>query len=129
VPLLVRAKEAVTEPFYAEIEAQGVSVAEMRLLACLAPRGEARLVEIAVPIFVDAATIAAQIDRMMDNGLVTSTEGSAVAITSAGRDKLRELNAVARRYEARLFAGLDPDRIAVLKDALRLFDGAMSTTH
>ena len=29
----------------------------------------------------------------------------------------------------RLLAGLDPSRIAVLKDALRLFDGAISATH
>ena len=125
----MRAKQAVTEPFYAEIGAQGVSVAEMRLLACLAPRGKARPAEIAERIFVDAATIAVQIDRMSDNGLVVSTPGSTVAITAAGRDKLRELNVVARRYEAGLFAGLDPSRIAVLKDALRVFDGAISAIH
>ncbi|SED33401.1 NADH-FMN oxidoreductase RutF, flavin reductase (DIM6/NTAB) family [Rhizobiales bacterium GAS191] len=128
VPLLVRAKEAVTEPFYAEIKATGVSVAEMRLLACLAPRDTATPAEIAARIFVDAATIDAQILRMTKEGLLASTERSAVAITETGRQKLQLLNAIARRYEARLFAGLDPERIAVLKDALRLFDGAISAT-
>ena len=122
VPLLRRAFDQVASPFYDELQASGVPVAEGRILSHLEGNGPETAKSLAQHAMLDSATLAMTLHRLEGDGLIekVKTDGEErLAITQRGIDKNAEITARAVRFETEFLAGHDQAEIDALKSMLR----------
>ena len=94
----LRASTRLMERLDAELEPQGVSLADYEILVHLAeePAAELRMTELAARTLVSRSGLTRRLDRLVDAGLVerrscpTDRRGVLAVLTSAGRRRLEE---------------------------------------
>lgn len=122
VPLLRRAFDQVASPFYDELQASGVPVAEGRILSHLEGNGPETAQGLARHAMLDRAQLAMTLHRMEGDDLLEKVAADGeerYAITPGGIKKNAEITARAVRFETELLAGHDQAEIDALKSMLR----------
>jgi flavin reductase (DIM6/NTAB) family NADH-FMN oxidoreductase RutF/DNA-binding MarR family transcriptional regulator len=122
VTLLRRAFDQVASPFYDELRASGVPVAEGRILSHLEASGPSTVRALARDAMLDSATLALTLHRMEGDKLVEKTDAGRTerySVTQHGILKNAEITGRAIRFEAEFLAGHDPAEIDALKAMLR----------
>lgn len=123
--LLAQASHLISAEFHAIVRAQGLAVAEWRILASLAGGQEIPVGRLAQLVIAPQPTVTRQLDRMAAKGLVeraahTDDKRLTLArITPLGQDVARALIAQARAHERQVLAPFGADMGAQLKRMLR----------
>ena len=122
VPLLRRAFDQVASPFYEELQASGVPVAEARILSDIEGNGPQTAKGLARHAMLDSSSLAITLHRMEGDRLIekTTVEGEErYAITPGGVKKNADITGRAVRFESELLAGHSQADIDALKSMLR----------
>jgi flavin reductase (DIM6/NTAB) family NADH-FMN oxidoreductase RutF/DNA-binding MarR family transcriptional regulator len=122
VPLLRRAFDQVASPFYDELQASGVPVAEGRILSHIEGNGPETAKGLARHAMLDSAQLAMTLHRMEGDKLlkkVTVDGEERYDVTPDGIRKNAEITARAVRFETEILAGHDQAEIDALKSMLR----------
>ena len=122
--LINRAGMRLAANFGRDIAGTGIALQEWRVLAALAHAGEQRLSDLAALTSIELSTLSRLVARMARDGLLRRVRANGdrrerrVALSVAGRRKMRAILPVARRYEQIALAGLDTDEALRLKRLL-----------
>ena len=127
LPYLVnRVGSIIAEQFGVEALADyGLSIAMWRVMAVLASNGAQRQIDLAGLTSIDASTLSRLVSRLIRMGVVTRTRSASstreviVKLTAKGQGQVDRLIPIAIDYETMAAAGLSPEELAALKQALR----------
>ena len=122
VPLLRRAFDQVASPFYDELQASGVPVAEARILSDMEGNGPQTAKNLAHHAMLDSSSLAITLHRMEGDKLiekVTIDGEKRFTITPEGVKKNADITSRAIRFESELLAGHSQADIDALKSMLR----------
>lgn len=122
VPLLRRAFDQVAQPFYAELQAAGIPVAEARALSHLEGAGPTTAENLCVSANLDNAQLSFTLHRLEGDGLIEkwkTGEEIIYGITTKGLARSAEIAARAMRFETETLAGMDAADVDRLKTILR----------
>ncbi len=103
----------------------GLGIPDWRVLAVLARFPGSSAQQLVEHTRMDKVAVSRSVSRLVDRGLLTrdtvaeDRRRSRLALSSAGLDIYRQIVPLAREYEARLLAGLDPAQRAALDLLLR----------
>jgi MarR family transcriptional regulator, organic hydroperoxide resistance regulator len=127
LPYLVnRVGSIIAERFGAEALAPyRLSIAMWRVMAVLASNGAQRQIDLARLTSIDVSTLSRLVSRLIRMGAVTRTRSAnstrevVVKLTAKGRSQVDRLVPIATDYETMAGAGLSPEELTALKQALR----------
>lgn len=123
--LLAQASQLISGEFHEVVRAQGLAIAEWRVLASLADGRAVSTGRLAQLVVAKQPTVTRQLDRMQLKGYVERISDDAdrritlVRITPAGQQVVNRLIPLAREHENRVLAPFGLKRAQDLKDALR----------
>lgn len=110
-----------------------LSIEMWRVLVVLSANGGQRQVDLGGLTSIDASTLSRMVTRLARLGFVARRRSTAdnreveVVLSAKGRTALRRLVPIARRYETAAAAGMSPDAIAAVKQALRIMYRNLTT--
>lgn len=123
--LLAQASQLISAEFHAVVQAQGLAIAEWRVLASLADERDVTTGRLAQLVLGKQPTVTRQLDRMQAKGFVERLDGDGdrrvtlVRITPIGREVVNRLIPLAREHENRVLAPFGLKTAEDLKDLLR----------
>jgi MarR family transcriptional regulator, organic hydroperoxide resistance regulator len=128
LPYLVnRVGTVIAEQFGAEALAPyHLSIAMWRVMAVLASKDGQRQIDLADLTSIDVSTLSRLVTRLVAMGVVSRTRSAnstrevVVKLTARGKAQVARLVPLAHDYEAAAVAGVRPEEVAALKNALRL---------
>ncbi|MFL5199250.1 MAG: flavin reductase [Microvirga sp.] len=124
--LLARASQIVSGEFHAALKRWRLSVAEWRVLACLADAEGLGVGELAAMALMQQPRMTKILDKMAREGLVErradeeDRRRARVHLTAAGRIRVAPVLAAAKEHEAAILAPFTDDERAMIKHALDL---------
>jgi 3-hydroxy-9,10-secoandrosta-1,3,5(10)-triene-9,17-dione monooxygenase reductase component len=127
--LLARASQRVSDEFHAALKTWRLSVAEWRVLACLADADGLGVGELAAMSLMRQPRMTKLLDRMEAQGLVErradlkDRRRSLVHLTEKGRARAAPALDAAKAHEARLLSRFTSEERAMIKQALDLLIG------
>jgi MarR family transcriptional regulator, organic hydroperoxide resistance regulator len=122
--LINRAGVRLAVNFGRDIQHQGVTLQEWRVLAALAAAGAQRLSDLAGLTSIDLSTLSRLVSRMARGGLVRRSRANGdqrerrVALTAKGKRITGAIIPTARRYEIVALAGFSVQEARLLKRLL-----------
>jgi DNA-binding MarR family transcriptional regulator len=127
LPYLVnRVGNIIAEQYGGEALAPyGLSIPMWRVMAVLASKGGQRQIDLAEYTSIEVSTLSRIVTRLVRMGVVSRTRSTSntrevmVKLTPKGNAQVTRLIPVANDYEAIAIAGLRPEELAALKNALR----------
>lgn len=119
VPLLLRSYWEISDPFYRELEEEGIPVSQARILVHLSHSPELTVRELGDAIRVDMASVAMSVNWLCDNGYLTKLENDKLVLSEHGREHLANVQARANRFENEILDGYSKADIEMLKSMLR----------
>jgi DNA-binding MarR family transcriptional regulator len=102
-----------------------LSIAMWRVMAVLASKGSQRQIDLADLTSIEVSTLSRLVTRLVRTGIASrarsasSTREVVVKLTAKGKALVALLAPLAREYEAAAIAGVRPDELATVKNALR----------
>ena len=127
LPYLVnRVGNIIAEQFGREALAPyGLSIPMWRVMAVLASKGSQRQIDLAEYTSIEVSTLSRIVTRLVRSGVVSRTRSTrntrevVVKLTPKGNAQVARLIPIAHEYETAAIAGLRPEELAALKNALR----------
>jgi len=127
LPYLVnRVGNIIAEQFGGEALAPyGLSIPMWRVMAVLASEGSQRQIDLAEYTSIEVSTLSRIVTRLVRMGVVSRTRSTSntrevvVKLTAKGNAQVSRLIPVAHDYESVAIAGLRPEELSALKNALR----------
>lgn len=123
--LLAQASQLISSEFHRVVRAEGLSVAEWRILASLSGGEPVPVGRLAQIVLAPQPTVTRQLDRMAAKGLVERVAHASdrrltlACITPQGETLAQGLIASARAHERRVLAPFGRERAALLKAVLQ----------
>jgi MarR family transcriptional regulator, organic hydroperoxide resistance regulator len=102
-----------------------LSIAMWRVMAVLASKGGQRQIDLADLTSIEVSTLSRLVTRLVRMGVVSRTRSASstrevvVKLTAKGKAQVARLVPPARDYEAAASAGVPPEELAAVKNALR----------
>ena len=102
-----------------------LSIAMWRVMAVLASKGSQRQIDLSDLTSIEVSTLSRLVTRLVRMGIASrarsasSTREVVVKLTPKGKAQVARLAPLAREYEAAAIAGVRPDELATVKNALR----------
>jgi DNA-binding MarR family transcriptional regulator len=102
-----------------------LSIAMWRVMAVLASKGGQRQIDLADLTSIEVSTLSRLVTRLVRMGIVSRTRSASstrevvVKLTAKGKAQVARLVPPARDYEAAASAGVPPEELAAVKNALR----------
>jgi flavin reductase (DIM6/NTAB) family NADH-FMN oxidoreductase RutF/DNA-binding MarR family transcriptional regulator len=118
LPLLFRAYEHLSGAFEQHREAQGLTVNQSRILACLAAHPGSSIEALSRLSYVGLATTEDAVSALLATGLAAMRPPAAIDITAQGRSRLAGIVTRARAFEVERLAGIPAADVAALRRAL-----------
>jgi 4-hydroxyphenylacetate 3-hydroxylase, reductase component len=118
LPLMFRAYEHLSGAFEQHREAEGLTINQSRILACLAARPGSSIEALSRLSFVGLATTEDAVATLFADGLATMRPPGVLDITAQGRSRLAGIVTRARAFEAEKLAGIPAADLAGLRRAL-----------
>lgn len=119
VPLLLRSYWEISDPFYEELQEEGIPVAHARILVHLSHTSELTAHELAEAIRVDMASVAMSVRWLCDNGHLQQMEGDKLILSEQGLSHLNKVQCRAQRFEKEVLDGYNDQEVDLLKSMLR----------
>ncbi len=119
IPLLLRSYWEISDPFYQELQDEGIPVAHARILVHLSHTPELTVNELSKAIRVDMASVAMSVTWLCDNGHLTRLENDKLVISEQGMSHLNTVQCRAERFEQEVLDGYTDQEIEMLKSMLR----------
>lgn len=119
VPLLLRSYWEISDPFYCELEEEGIPVSHARILVHLSHSPELTVRELGDAIRVDMASVAMSVNWLCDNGHLTKLENDKLVLSDNGQKHLANVQARANRFEKEILDGYSTQDVDMLKSMLR----------
>ena len=123
--MLRRASVLISADFHAEVQARGFTVAEWRVLACLAPGLQISIGDLAQATLSKQPTLTRQLDRMEASGYIGRTQHpvdgrvTLVHISPQGKRIAKRLVELSHEHEKKVLEPFGLDRADDLKRMLR----------
>ncbi|MFI5013158.1 MAG: flavin reductase [Hyphomicrobiales bacterium] len=118
LPLLFRAYEQLSNAFEQHREAEGLTVNQSRILACLAAHTGSSIEALSRLSYVGLATTEDAVAALLSSGLAAMRPPGILDITAEGRSRLAGIVTRARELEAEKLAGIPASDLAALRRAL-----------
>jgi flavin reductase (DIM6/NTAB) family NADH-FMN oxidoreductase RutF/DNA-binding MarR family transcriptional regulator len=118
LPQLFRAYEHLSGAFEEHREAEGLTINQSRILACLAANPGSSIEALSRLSYVGLATTEDAVSVLLAAGFAAMRPPAAIAITSLGRTRLAGIVARARSFEAETLARIPAADVAALRRAL-----------
>jgi len=118
LPLMFRAYEHLSGAFEQHREAEGLTINQSRILACLAAHRGSSIEALSRLSYVGLATTEDAVATLFADGLATMRPPGVLDITAQGRSRLAGIVARARAFEAEKLAGITASDLAGLRRAL-----------
>jgi DNA-binding MarR family transcriptional regulator len=102
-----------------------LSIAMWRVMAVLASNGGQRQIDLADLTSIEVSTLSRLVTRLVRMGIVSRTRSASstrevvVKLTAKGKAQVARLVPAARDYETAAIAGVAPEELAAVKNALR----------
>lgn len=125
--LMAQASAAASSAFHAQLAAQGVSVAQWRIMASLYPDKVLNVGELARRCLSKQPTLTRQLDKLCAAGLTSRAHedqdrrGVLVRLTPAGQAQAESYVRMADAHEREVLKEYAPEQVDAIKDALRDF--------
>lgn len=119
IPLLLRSYWEISDPFYSELEDEGIPVAHARILVHLSHHPELTAQELATAIRIDMASVAMSTRWLCDNGHLTKLENEKYVVSEKGLAHLNMVQSRAQRFEEEVLDGYSSQDVEMLKTMLR----------
>lgn len=119
IPLLLRSYWEISDPFYNELEDEGIPVSHARILVHLSHHPELTAKELAAAIRIDMASVAMSTRWLCDNGHLTKLENEKYIVSEKGLAHLNIVQCRAQRFEEEVLDGYSPQDVEMLKTMLR----------
>jgi 4-hydroxyphenylacetate 3-hydroxylase, reductase component len=119
VPLLLRSYWEISDPFYKELQDEGIPVAHARILVHLDHNPELTTKEIASAIRVDMASVSMSVGWLCDNGHLNKGGGDKYTVSEQGLGHLQTVQNRAQRFEKEILDGYSDQDVDMLKTMLR----------
>jgi flavin reductase (DIM6/NTAB) family NADH-FMN oxidoreductase RutF len=118
LPLLFRAYEHLSSDFEHHREAEGLTINQSRILACLAAHSGSSIEALSRLSFVGRATTEDAVATLLAEGLAAMRPPAVLDITAQGRSRLAGIVQRARQFEVDRLAGIPAADVAALRRAL-----------
>jgi flavin reductase (DIM6/NTAB) family NADH-FMN oxidoreductase RutF/DNA-binding MarR family transcriptional regulator len=118
LPLMFRAYEQLSGAFEKHREAQGLTINQSRILACLAAHPGSSIETLSRLSFVGQATAEDAVAALLSAGLAAMRPPGVIDITAQGRARLGGIVTRARAFEVEKLAGIPAADVAALRRAL-----------
>ena len=119
VPLLLRSYWEISDPFYRELQDEGIPVSHARIIVHLSHSSELTTAELSEAIRVDMASVAMSVKWLCDNGHLNKLENDRLVLSSAGHEHLKNVQLRAQRFEKEVLDGYSDQDVDMLKSMLR----------
>lgn len=119
VPLLLRSYWEISDPFYRELQEEGIPVSHARILVHLSHSPELTVRELGDAIRVDMASVAMSVNWLCDNGHLAKLENEKLVLSESGLEHLAKVQARANRFEKEVLDGYSQQDVDMLKSMLR----------
>lgn len=119
IPLLLRSYWEISEPFYKEIQDEGIPASHARILVHLSHSPELTTRELGDAIRVDMASVAMSVNWLCDNGHLNRVEDDKLIISAEGLSHLSNVQSRAMRFEKEILDGYSDEDVNMLKSILR----------
>jgi MarR family transcriptional regulator, organic hydroperoxide resistance regulator len=112
-----------------------LSIAMWRVMAVLASEGGQRQIDLADRTSIEVSTLSRLVSRLVRMGIASRTRSASstrevvVKLTAKGKAQVARLVPLARDYEAAAIAGVRPEELATVKNALRRMYANMKARH
>jgi flavin reductase (DIM6/NTAB) family NADH-FMN oxidoreductase RutF/DNA-binding MarR family transcriptional regulator len=118
LPLLFRAYEHLSNDFEHHREAEGLTINQSRVLACLAANPGCSIEDLSRLALVGRATTEDAVATLLAEGFAAMRPPAALDITASGRNRLAGILQRARQFEIDRLAGIPAADVAALRRAL-----------
>jgi 4-hydroxyphenylacetate 3-hydroxylase, reductase component len=118
LPLMFRAYEHLSGAFERHREAEGLTINQSRILACLAAHPGSSIESLSRLSYVGLTTTEDAVATLFAAGLATMRPPGVLDITALGRSRLTGIITRARAFEAEKLADIPPADLAALRRAL-----------
>ncbi|MBV9111324.1 MAG: flavin reductase [Hyphomicrobiales bacterium] len=118
LPLMFRAYEQLSGAFERHREAEGLTINQSRILACLAAHPGSSIETLSRLSYVGQATAEDAVAALLSSGLAAMRPPGVIDITADGRARLHGIVTRARAFEAEKLAGIREADVAALRRAL-----------
>ncbi|MBV9752103.1 MAG: flavin reductase [Hyphomicrobiales bacterium] len=118
LPLMFRAYEQLSGAFERHREAEGLTINQSRILACLAAHPGSSIETLSRLSYVGQATAEDAVAALLSNGLAAMRPPGVIDITAEGRARLHGIVTRARAFEAKKLAGIPKADVEALRRAL-----------
>ena len=119
VPLLLRSYWEISDPFYRELEDEGIPIAHARIIVHLSHSPELTAAELSEAIRVNMASVAMSVNWLCDNGHLEKLDNERLVLSSVGHDHLKNVQLRAQRFEKEVLDGYSDHDVDMLKSMLR----------
>ncbi|MBT5074721.1 MAG: hypothetical protein HOJ34_01795 [Kordiimonadaceae bacterium] len=119
IPLLLRSYWEISEPFYKEIQDEGIPASHARILVHLSHSPALTTRELGTAVRVDMATVAMSVNWLCDNGHLNRVEDDKLVISEEGLSHLNKVQSRAERFEKEILDGYSDEDVNMLKSILR----------
>ncbi|MBW0004899.1 MAG: flavin reductase [Hyphomicrobiales bacterium] len=118
LPLMFRAYEQLSAAFERHREAEGLTINQSRILACLAAHPGSSIETLSRLSYVGQATAEDAVATLLADGLAAMRPPGVIDITGEGRARLHGIVTRARAFEAEKLAGIPIEDVQALRRAL-----------
>jgi len=119
VPLLLRSYWEISDPFYQELQDEGIPTSHARIMVHLSHEPELTAAELAKAIRVDMASVSMSINWLCNNGHLETVAEEKYVISEQGLGHLNKVQSRAQRFEKEILDGYSDEDVDMLKTMLR----------
>jgi flavin reductase (DIM6/NTAB) family NADH-FMN oxidoreductase RutF/DNA-binding MarR family transcriptional regulator len=119
IPLLLRSYWEISDPFYKELQDEGIPSSHARILIHLSHSPELTNSELSQAIRVDITSVAMSVIWLCDNGHLNRIEDNKLVISKKGLSHLNTVQSRAERFEKEILDGYSDQDVDMLKSMLR----------
>jgi len=119
VPLLLRSYWEISDPFYRELQDEGIPASHARIIVHLSSSPELTSAELSEAIRVDMASVAMSVKWLCDNGHLSKLDNDRLVLSPKGHEHLNNVQLRAQRFEKEVLDGYSDQDVDMLKTMLR----------
>ena len=119
VPLLLRSYWEISDPFYRELQDEGMPIAHARIIVHLSHSPNLTKADLSKAIRVDIAAVTKSVAWLCNNGYLNKLNNDQFALSQAGNEHLKDVQRRAQRLEKEVLDGYSNEDVDMLKSMLK----------
>tara|TARA_B110000305_G_scaffold88189_2_gene99412 strand:+ start:13721 stop:14647 length:927 start_codon:yes stop_codon:yes gene_type:complete len=119
VPLLLRSYWEISDPFYRELQDEGMPISHARIIVHLSHSPNLTKAELSKAIRVDMTAVTTSVAWLCDNGYLNTLNNDQLTLSPAGNEHLKDVQLRAQRLEKEVLDGYSNEDVNMLKSMLK----------